>query len=145
MSNNDDMLLRSGEDSPVASRGPDRASSGIGLRQEEGLNAALDTDRCDDPTLAEAMQEVARAEARAQTVRARAMRLSRDAESASGRQLDTIEAADAQDDDHATVDDNVRAVDGSARSVRSVARLRHPGRKHWLSARHSCSFAPPWH
>jgi Mce-associated membrane protein len=124
------MLLRSGEDSSVASRGPDRWSSGIGLSRDEGLNTARDTDRCDDPSLAEAMQEVARTEARAETARARAIRLSRDAESESSGQPDTIEAADAEDIDHANVDDNVRAVQPlSARSVRIVAMLRPPGRE----------------
>jgi Mce-associated membrane protein len=123
------MLLRSGEDSPVASRGPDRWSCGIGLSRGKRLKTALDTDRCDDPSLAEAMQEVARAEARAETARARAMRLSRDAESESSGPLDTIEAADAEDIDRATVDDNVLAVQhNSARRVGLAARLRHPGR-----------------
>jgi Mce-associated membrane protein len=106
MSNNDDMLLLSGEDSAVASTGPHR---------------------CDDPSLTQVMQEVAQAEARAEAARARAQRLSRDAESASIGRLDTTEAAD---DDYATVDANVPAVqDGSARSVRIVALPRRPGRK----------------
>jgi Mce-associated membrane protein len=57
------------------------------------------------------------------------MRLSRDAESASSGPLDTIEAADAEDIDHATVDDNVLAVQhNSARRVGLAARLRRPGR-----------------
>jgi Mce-associated membrane protein len=106
MSNDDETLLLSGEDSPVACTG---------------------SDRCDDPSLAEAMHEVAQAEARAETARARARRLSRDAEPASSGQLDSIEAAD---DDYETVDANVLAVQhGSVRSVRVVALLRRPGRK----------------
>jgi Mce-associated membrane protein len=124
------MLLRSGEDSPVASRGPYRWSSGIGLNRGKRSNTALDADRCDDTSLTQALQEVAQAEARARTARARAIRLSRDAESASGGQLDTMEAADSEDIDHATIDDNVLAVHhGSARSVRIVAMLRRPDRK----------------
>jgi Mce-associated membrane protein len=130
VSKNDDMLLRSGEDSPVASRGPDRWSSRIGLSRGKRLNTAFYTNRCDDPSLAEAMQEVARAEARAETARVRAIRLSRDAESASSGQLDTNEAADAARVDHTAVDDNVRvAHHGAARSVRIVAMLRRPDRK----------------
>ena len=106
MSNDDGTLLLSGEDSPVASRGSDRR---------------------DDPSLAEAMHEVAQAEARAETARARARRLSRDAEPASSGQLDSIEAAE---DDSETVDAKVRAVQhGPVRSVRIVALLRRPGRK----------------
>jgi Mce-associated membrane protein len=89
--------------------------------------ASTGPDRCDDPSLMQAMQEVARAEARAEAARARAQRLSRHAESASIGQLDTIEAAD---DDYATIDANVLAVqDSSARSVRVVAMQRRPGRK----------------
>jgi Mce-associated membrane protein len=105
MSNDDETLLLSGEDSPVTSRG---------------------SDRCDDPSLAEAMHEVAQAEARAETARARARRLSRDAEPASSGQLDSIEAAD---DHYETVDANVLAVQhSSVRSVRVAALLRR-GRK----------------
>jgi Mce-associated membrane protein len=123
------MLWRSGEDSPVASKGPDRWSSVIGLTRGKRLTTAIDTDRCDDPSLAEAMQEVARAEVRAETARARAERLGRDAESASSGQLDTIEKADTEDIDRATVDDNVLAVQhNSARPVGIAARLRRPGR-----------------
>jgi Mce-associated membrane protein len=114
----------------VASRGPDRWSSVMGLSRGKCLNAAIDTDRCDDPSLAEAMQEVAQAEARAEIARVRAIRLSRDAESASSGQPDTIQAADAEDIDRATVDANEPTVQhGSARSVRVVAMLRGPGRK----------------
>jgi Mce-associated membrane protein len=113
----------------VASKGPDRWSCGIGLSRGKRLKTALDTDRCDDPSLAEAMQEVAQAEARAQSARARAERLCRDAESASSGQLDTIEKADTEDIDRATVDDNVLAVQhNSARRVGIAARLRRPGR-----------------
>jgi Mce-associated membrane protein len=127
VSNNEDVLLRAGEDSPVASKGPVRKSSVIGLSRGKRVTAALDTDRCDDPSLAEAMQEVAQAEARAQTARARAERLSQDAESASSGQLDTIETADTEDNDRASVD-NVHAVQrGSARSVGIVAKLRQLG------------------
>jgi Mce-associated membrane protein len=123
------MLWRSGEDSPVASKGPDRWSSVIGLTRGKRSNTAIDTDRCDDPSLAEAIQKVAQAEARAQSARARAERLCRDAESASSGQLDTIEKADTEDIDRATVDDNVLAVQhNSARRVGIAARLRRPGR-----------------
>jgi Mce-associated membrane protein len=112
----------------VTSRGPDRWSSGIGLRRAGRLNTA-GRDRRDDPSLAEAMQEVARAEARAETARARAIQLSRDAESASSGQLDTMETANAEDTDHATVDDNELAVQPlSASSVGIIAMLRRPGR-----------------
>jgi Mce-associated membrane protein len=115
----------------VASKELDRWSSVIGLGGKR-VNAAIDTDRCDDPSLAEALREVARAEARAQTARARAQRLSRDAESAASGELDTIETADTQDDDRATVDDDLRAGHpSSARSVSITARLRRPGRKAW--------------
>jgi Mce-associated membrane protein len=116
----------------VASKGPDRWSAVIGLSRRKSLKAAIDTDRRDDPSLAQAMQDVAQAEARAQTARAHAERLSRDAESASSGQLDTIQAADTQDDDRATVDDNLTAGQhNSARSVSTAARLRRPGRKAW--------------
>jgi hypothetical protein len=94
----------------VASRGPDRWSSVVGLSREKCLTTAIDTDRCDDPSLSEAIQEAAQAEARAQSARARAERLGRDAESASSGQLDTIEKADTEDIDRATVEDNVLAV-----------------------------------
>src|SRR6202161_3523441 len=99
------MLWRSREDSPVASKGPDRWSSVIGLTRGKRLTTAIATDRCDDPSLAEAMQEVAQAEARARSARARAERLGRDAESASSGQLEKIEKADAEDIDRASVDD----------------------------------------
>src|SRR3984893_1585329 len=123
------MLLRSGEDSPVASGGPDRWSSVMGLSRKKRLTTAIGTDRCDDPSLSEAMQEAAQAEARAQSARARAIRLGRDAESASSGQLDKIEAAGAGHIARATVDDNVLAVHPlSARSVRIIAMLRRPGR-----------------
>lgn len=113
----------------MASKGPVRKSSVIGLSRGKRVTAALETDRCDDPSLAEAMQEVAQAETRAQTARARAERLSRDAESASSGQLDTIETADTEDNDRASVD-NVHAVQhDSARSVGIVAKLRQLGRK----------------
>ena len=113
----------------MASRGPDRWSSVMGLSREKRLTTAIGTDRCDDPSLSEAMQEVAQAEARAQSARARATRLSRDAESASSGPPDTILAADAEHIDRATVDDNVLAVHPlSARSVRIIAMLRRPGR-----------------
>ena len=111
----------------MASKGPVRKSSVIGLSTGKRVTAALDTDRCDDPSLAEAMQEVAQAETRAQTARARAERLIRDAESASSGQLDTIETADTEDNDRASVD-NVHAVQhDSARSVGIVAKLRQLG------------------
>jgi Mce-associated membrane protein len=116
----------------VASKGPDRWSSVIGLSRGKRLNAAIDIDRCADPLLAEAMGEVARAEARAQTARRRAKRLGRDAESAASGELDTIESADTQEDDRATVDGYLRAGHpSSARSVSIPDRLRRPGRKAW--------------
>src|SRR3984885_11883411 len=123
------MLLRSGEDSPVASGGPDRWSSVMGLSRKKRLTTASGSDRCDDPSLSEAMQEAAQAEARAQSPRARAERLCRDAESGSSGQLDTIEKADTEDIDRATVDDNVLAVQhNSASRVGIAARLRRSGR-----------------
>ena len=113
----------------MASRRPDRWSSVMGLSREKRLTTAIGTDRCDDPSLSEAMQEVAQAEARAQSARARAIRLGRDAESSSG-QLDKIEKADAEDIDRASVDDiGLAAHPLSARSVRIVAMLRRPDRK----------------
>ena len=116
----------------MASKGPDRWSSVIGLSRSKRLNAAIDIDRGTDPWLAEAMREVAQAEARAQTARARAQRLSRDAESAATGGLDSIQTADTQDDDHGPVDDYLRAGHRrSARSASITARLRRPGRKAW--------------
>ena len=114
----------------MASRRPDRWSSVMGLSREKRLTTPIGTDRCDDPSLSEAMQEVAQAEARAQSARARAIRLGRDAESASSGQLDKIEKADAEDIDRASVDDiGLAAHPLSARSVRIVAMLRRPDRK----------------
>jgi Mce-associated membrane protein len=73
------------------------------------------------------MQEVTQAEARAQIARARAKRLSRDAELASSGQLDTMEAPDI---DRVALDGNLLALHhGSTRSVHTVAWLRQPGRK----------------
>jgi Mce-associated membrane protein len=96
---------------------------------------ALDTDRCDDPppqaggtpTLAEALEEVARAEA----ARARAIRLSRDADATSSGQFDLAEAADVNDADSAAVEKSVaKAKPVSARWARLRRRSwRRPGRK----------------
>jgi Mce-associated membrane protein len=100
---------------------------------------ALDTDRCDDPppqaggtpTLAEAMEEVARAEARAEAARARAIRLSRDADATSSGQLEMAEAADASHIDSAPGEENV--VEAKPVSTRWAwlrrPPLRRPGRK----------------
>jgi Mce-associated membrane protein len=92
------------------------------MSSRERLIGPLDPDRCDDPppqtggtpTLAEAMGEVARAEARAGAARVRALQLSRQA------------AADADD-----VDDSAAAAKpASPRWARLRRRmLRRPGRK----------------
>ena len=105
----------------------------------ERLTGALDSDRCDDPpphaggtpTLAEAMEEVARAEARAEAARARAIRLSRKADATSSGRVDTIEPADANDTDSAAVEESVgEAEPTSPRWTRLRRRLlRRPGRK----------------
>ncbi len=105
------------------------------MAPRERLTGALDPDRCDDPTLpaggaptpqtggtptlAQAMEDVARTEARAEAARARALQLSRKA------------AADAGDVDGAAVDGSVGAAEpASARSARLRRRLlRRPGRK----------------
>ncbi|WP_375482459.1 hypothetical protein [uncultured Mycobacterium sp.] len=91
----------------------------------------LDSERCDDPSLAEAMEEAARAEARAQAARARAIRLSRDANTTSSGQVDTTETVEANDTHGAAVEESVgqakRAPTRWARLRRGV--LRRPGRR----------------
>jgi Mce-associated membrane protein len=100
---------------------------------------ALDTDRCDDPppqagdtpTLAEAMEEVARAEARAEAARSRAIRLSRDAEATSSGHVDTGAATDANNTGSPAVEESVvEAEPVSARWTGLRRRsLRRPGPK----------------
>jgi Mce-associated membrane protein len=100
----------------------------VTMSSRERLTGALDPDRCDDPSIAEAMEEVARAEARAEAARARAIQLSRKADAS---QVDTIETAAANDTDRAAVEERVgEAKPASARWARLRRRvLRRPGRK----------------
>jgi Mce-associated membrane protein len=90
---------------------------------------ALDTERGDDPSVVEALEEVARAEARAEAARARVLRLSRQADAASSGQVKTTETADPEDTDGAadrSVGEKQPAPTRSARVRRLV--LRRPGR-----------------
>lgn len=91
----------------------------------------LDSDRCDDPSLAEALEEAARAEARAQAARARAIRLSRDADTTSSGEVDTTETVDANDTHGTAVEESVgQAKRASTRWARLRRRvLRRPGRR----------------
>jgi Mce-associated membrane protein len=102
----------------------------VTMSSRERLTGALDPDRCDDPSIAEAMQEVARAEARAEAARARAIQLSRKADTSSG-QVDTIETADANDTDGVAVEESAgEAKPASARWAGLRRRvLGPPGRK----------------
>jgi Mce-associated membrane protein len=114
----------------------------------ERPTGALDSDRCDDPTLAEAMEEAARAEARAQAARARAAQLSRKADATSSDRADTIATMGPNDTDGAAVDENagepqpaplgwarlrrrvlLRPKSVRATGARIAAGLKRPGRK----------------
>ncbi|HZE16279.1 MAG TPA: hypothetical protein VE197_11525, partial [Mycobacterium sp.] len=108
------------------------------MSSRQRITGALDSDRCDapppqaggTPTLAEAMEEVARAEARAEAARARAIRLSRKANAASSGHVDTIETVDAEDTDGAAEKSIGDAEPASVRWARLRRRvLRRPGRK----------------
>lgn len=91
------------------------------------------------PTLADALDEVARMEAQAEAARARAIRLSREAglgspSASGGMSSDSLEAtgpADGEGTDGAAVEGDVDAAElASARSVRLRRRLlRRPGQK----------------
>jgi Mce-associated membrane protein len=101
------------------------------MSPREHLKGALDAERCDDPTLAEAMEEAARAEARAQEARARAIQLSRKAGGTSTGQADAMETADANRSDSAAVE---KSLGGKRPPSARLARLRRrvlkrPGRK----------------
>lgn len=106
------------------------------MSSRERLTGALDSDSDppshagDTRTLAEAMEEVARAEARAEAARARAIHLSRKAGATSSGQVDTIETADAEDADGAAEKSIGDAEPATARWARMRRRvLRRPGRK----------------
>ncbi|MGC2654270.1 MAG: hypothetical protein WA317_11880 [Mycobacterium sp.] len=91
---------------------------------------ALDAERCDDPSVVEALEEVAQAEARAEAARARVLRLRLDADAASSGQVDTIETADAEGSDGAVEESIGDAEPAATRSARLRRRaLRRPGRK----------------
>ena len=113
----------------MANRGPDRWSSVMGLSREKRLTTATGTDRCDDPSLSEAMQEVA-------TGGSTSTECPRSCDTAESRRRIGVERSARHDSgcgrgahDRATVDDNVLAVHPlSARSVRIIAMLRRPGR-----------------
>lgn len=94
----------------------------------EGPPGALDAEHCDDPSVAEALEEVARAEARAEAARARVVRLSRAADVASSGQVDTIETADAEDTDGAAEESIVDPHPAPPRWARLRRRVRRPGR-----------------
>jgi Mce-associated membrane protein len=95
----------------------------------ERLTGALDSERGDDPTLAEAMEAAAQAEARAQEARARALQLSRKAGATSSDPAETIETVDAVDADDAAAQESAGEPQPErwARFRRRV--LRRPGRK----------------
>ncbi|BBY05612.1 hypothetical protein [Mycobacterium noviomagense] len=97
----------------------------------ERLTGALDFERCDDPTLKEAMKEAARAEARARQARARAIELSRKADTTSSDQAETIETVDADHTDAAAAESSVgepQPVSGRWSRLRRRV-LKRPGRK----------------
>ncbi len=107
------------------------------MPSRERRSRAPHTDRGDDtpaqaggtPTLADALEEVARAEARAEAARTRATQLSREAEVTSGDHVDITDGADADDTDGAAVDESVR--EAGLRSARSSRLRRRPERKTW--------------
>ena len=90
------------------------------MSSRERLTGALDSDSDppsdagDTRTLAEAMEEVARAEARAEAARARAIQLSRKAGATSSGPVDTIEPADANDTDRAAVEESVGEAESTS-------------------------------
>jgi Mce-associated membrane protein len=95
----------------------------------ERRTRALDSERGDDPTLAEAMEAAVQAEARAQEARARALQLSRKAGATSSEPAETVETVGAaQADDAAAQEGAGEPQPGTwARFRRRV--LRRPGRK----------------
>jgi Mce-associated membrane protein len=107
------------------------------------LSRARDLHRHDDPppqaggapTLAEAMEEVALAEARAEAARARATRLSRQADATSGKQLDTTDPAGAENTNADDVGAGISEKEPApARPNRFRRLLRRPGRKSFAVA-----------
>ena len=95
----------------------------------EGPPVAPDAELCDDPSVVEALEEVARAEARAEAARARVLQLSREADAASSGQVDSINTADAEDIDGAVGESIADAEPAPARWARLRRRvLRRPGR-----------------
>ena len=95
----------------------------------ERLTGALESERGDDPTLAEAMEAAAEAEARAQEARARALQLSRKASATSSDSAETIETVDADDAGGAAAQKSAGEphLGKWARFRRRM--LRRPGRK----------------
>ncbi len=95
----------------------------------EGPPGALDAGHCDDPSVVQALEAVARAEARAEAARARVLQLSRAADAASSGQVDSIATADAEDTDGAVSGSIADAEPASAKWARLRRRvLRRPGR-----------------
>ena len=95
----------------------------------EGPPGAPDAEHCDHPSVVEALEEVARAEARAEAARARVLQLSREADAASSGQVDSIETADAEDTDGVVGESIADAEPAPARWARLRRRvLRRPGR-----------------
>ena len=99
------------------------------MPSQEGPPGALDAEHCDDPSVVQALEEVARAEARAEAARARVLQLSREADAASSGQVDSIATADEEDTDSAVVKSIADAEPAPAIWVRLRRRvLRRPGR-----------------